>query len=230
MKANQIHSLKWLLCITITLIIHQFISAQYNTKLGYKAGGIDTMGHKNVMVGAHAGEANDGSGNIFIGNQAGQNVTGSTSNLLIITNDTTKNTIYGDLKKQRVAIGTKLFPTDTTYRLAVEGKIIAREYKATQTMPWPDYVFDDKYSLSPLKDVETFILEHNHLPDIPSAEQVNINGIELASFNALLLKKIEELTIYLINQEKSINDMQVEINHLKSQLHIDQKSIKSKSE
>jgi hypothetical protein len=189
---------------------------QYNTNLGYRAGESTTTGAKNVMVGERAGETNNGSGNIFIGSYAGHSDT--TSNTLIIANDSTRHTIYGDLSKQRVAIATTDFPSDTTYRLTVEGKVMAREFKATQIFPWPDYVFDEAYTLMPLDDLSEFINQHKHLPEISPAAEMESNGVELASLNMILLKKIEELTLYLIDQHQTIAVQSDEIESLQKQL------------
>ena len=89
--------------------------------------------------------------------------------------------------------------------LAVGGKIGARggihvvDYGGT----WPDYVFAPAYELRPLQEVEAFILANSHLPEAPSTAQVQANGIEIVAMEALLLKKVEELTLYLIRLEKA---------------------------
>lgn len=188
------------------------VSAQHNTNLGYKAGDATTPNQSNVMVGSRAGETNTGTGNIFIGSQAGQNEAGS--NKLIISNHVTNSTIYGELDNKRIAIATDEFPTDTAYKLAVEGKVIAREFRATQAPGWPDYVFDPSYALMDLQTLEQYIQTHKHLPDIPTAIEVANEGIELAAMNTLLLKKVEELTLYIIAQQKSLYNQDAEISSL----------------
>ena len=116
-----------------------------------------------------------------------------------------------------VRIGTAT-PTE---KLSVNGKIRAKELKV-ETANWPDYVFGSSYSLPDLKETEQFIKENKHLPEIPSAAEVKENGIELGEMNAKLLKKIEELTLYIIEIQKAdeqrdnvINTLQQEINKLK---------------
>jgi len=89
-----------------------------------------------------------------------------------------------------------------TFKLAVEGKIGAREVRVTNTNPWPDYVFDRKYKKLSLSELEKFIQKNDHLPNIPEAKEVKENGIELGVMNAKLLEKIEELTLYLIEIKK----------------------------
>jgi len=97
-----------------------------------------------------------------------------------------------------------------SYRLAVEGKIGAREVNVT-TAAWSDYVFDENYPLQSLGDVENFIKENKHLPSIPSEAEVLKNGQNLGEMNMLLLKKIEELTLYVIESKKEINELRFEL-------------------
>lgn len=86
-------------------------------------------------------------------------------------------------------------------KLSVNGKIRAKEIKVEITN-WPDYVFTESHPVSQISDLEMFIKANHHLPDIPNAEQVQKEGIELGQMNSLLLKKIEELTLYIIEQNK----------------------------
>ena len=81
----------------------------------------------------------------------------------------------------------------------------ARKIKVTQVTPWADYVFNDDYKLQSLPDLELFIKSNKHLPEVPSAEQVEKEGIDLGDNQALLLKKIEELTLYMIEMKKELN-------------------------
>jgi hypothetical protein len=118
-----------------------------------------------------------------------------------------------------VGIGTT---TPGSYRLAVEGKIGAREVNVT-TASWADYVFDEEYELRSLTEVEAYIKINQHLPEVPTEAEVKANGINLAEMNVLLLKKVEELTLYLIDSNKKIEsiilenqDLRKEINKLKS--------------
>lgn len=88
-------------------------------------------------------------------------------------------------------------------KLSVNGNIRAKEIKV-ETANWPDYVFTDAYKLPALADIEKHIKEKGHLPEIQSAVEVEKNGVDLGEMNARLLKKIEELTLYVI-QENKIN-------------------------
>ncbi|MDQ0638349.1 hypothetical protein QF042_001914 [Pedobacter sp. W3I1] len=102
-----------------------------------------------------------------------------------------------------VGIGT-LNPQE---KLSVKGKIRAQEIKVEMT-GWPDFVFEPKYSLMPLRSLESYINENKHLPGIPSAAEVKEQGIELGAMNKKLLQKIEELSLYIIQQDKKITDQQ----------------------
>ncbi len=91
-------------------------------------------------------------------------------------------------------------------KLDVNGNIRSKKLIVTQT-GWSDYVFDSSYQLKPLTDLEQFVKANKHLPDIPSAKQVGKDGIDVGENQALLLKKIEELTLYMIEQQKQITDL-----------------------
>ncbi|MGY3793776.1 hypothetical protein [Aquimarina sp. 433] len=79
---------------------------------------------------------------------------------------------------------------------------------------WPDYVFEDAYELPTLRQVENHIDQKGHLINIPSAAEVEQNGIQLGEMNAKLLEKIEELTLYTIAQEKKLDYQEKEIKRL----------------
>ncbi|TDQ11553.1 hypothetical protein [Pedobacter metabolipauper] len=86
-------------------------------------------------------------------------------------------------------------------KLSVNGKIRAHEIKV-ETANWPDYVFEKTYQLPTLLETQTYIKKYGHLPGIPSAQEVNTDGIDLGEMNARLLQKIEELTLHLIEKEE----------------------------
>lgn len=110
-----------------------------------------------------------------------------------------------------VGIGT----TDPgSFKLAVEGKIGAREVNVMNDSPWPDYVFEESYSLPSLSTLEQFIKKNKRLPDVPSAEHVKARGINLGEINTLLLKKIEELTLHLIEKENQLQALDERIKKL----------------
>jgi len=83
------------------------------------------------------------------------------------------------------------------------------------TNPGPDYVFEPTYNLKPLAEIETYIKENKHLPEVPSAKEMEKNGVQLGEMNMLLLKKVEELTLHLIEQNKEIKELKNEIKEIK---------------
>jgi hypothetical protein len=91
------------------------------------------------------------------------------------------------------------------FRLAVRGRILAEELRVRTG--WADDVFLPSYRLATLTEVEKHIQQHGHLPGIPSAAAVEANGIQVGEMNSLLLRKIEELTLHLIRQQKQIDGL-----------------------
>ncbi|MCG2617744.1 hypothetical protein LZZ85_25810 [Terrimonas sp. NA20] len=104
-----------------------------------------------------------------------------------------------------VGIGT----TTPTYKLSVNGDIGAKKVKVTQS-GWADHVFEKDYTLPTLAEVEQFIQQHKHLPGIPSAKEVEKNGVDLGDTQVLLLQKIEELTLYTIQLQKQVEELRKE--------------------
>ena len=119
--------------------------------------------------------------------------------------DTVWNTSGSDIDYTagNVGIGTV---AQTSYRLAVDGKIHTKEVKVDLT-GWADYVFTKEYELPTLEEVQKHISEKGHLPNVPSAKEVQANGIELGEMNKLLLEKIEELTLYVIELNNEIETL-----------------------
>ncbi|OXA91091.1 tail fiber protein [Flavobacterium hercynium] len=100
--------------------------------------------------------------------------------------------------------------------LTVKGKIHTKEVRVDLGFTPPDYVFESDYQLKSLHEVENYIKENKHLPEIPSAKEIEKNGLMLAEMNMSLLKKIEELTLYSIDQNKKIDAQAKEIETLKN--------------
>ncbi len=98
--------------------------------------------------------------------------------------------------------------------LAVNGTITAKKLQLSPT-GWPDYVFDGSYKLMPLHDLDQYIVRHKHLPGVIPADEAASKGIEVGETQAVLLKKIEELTLYTIDQDKQLREMRQELNELK---------------
>ena len=110
-------------------------------------------------------------------------------------------------------------------KLSVNGTIISTEIKVLADISqYPDFVFSDKYKLRSLKEVENYIEENNHLPDIPTADDVT-EGIALGEMNTRLLQKIEELTLYVIEQSKKTEQQNNIIGELKRLVELQNKKI-----
>ena len=105
-----------------------------------------------------------------------------------------------------VGIGT----TIPDAKLTVNGDIHAREVRVDLTVPGPDYVFEEEYDLPTLESLQSYISANKHLPGVPSARDMEEYGIDLGIMNMLLLKKVEELTLYTLEQEKKINQLEKE--------------------
>ncbi len=112
-----------------------------------------------------------------------------------------------------VGIGTPLSSNPYGYTLAVNGKIGAKDLRIeNNSTTWPDYVFNEEYQLDALSDISRYIKEYGHLKDVPTAKQVEEEGYSQAHLNTVLLKKIEELTLYLIQQDEKIRELESIIN------------------
>lgn len=104
----------------------------------------------------------------------------------------------------KVAIGTV---DPRGFKLAVAGKAVAEEVVVQLQTNWPDYVFENGYHLPSLLELEEFIVENKHLPEVPTANDVKRNGLSLGDMNAVLLKKVEELTLHMIELSKENEEL-----------------------
>ncbi|MCB2219863.1 MAG: hypothetical protein KQI35_05650 [Bacteroidetes bacterium] len=162
----------------------------------------------------------EGGGNGFVINSNAGG--GSWADIYFQTNGTTKMFIESS---GNVGIGT----TDLAagYKLSVDGKVACEEVMVEYSDNWPDYVFSSEYNLLNLIDLEKQIKKYNHLPGIPSAKEIEENGLHLAEMQKLVLQKVEELTLYTIEQGKLINDLQEELKTLKKENQSLRKVLKS---
>lgn len=103
----------------------------------------------------------------------------------------------------RVGIGT----TDPQSELSVNGKILAKEVEVTLE-GWSDFVFEKDYNLMSIKELELYIDQNKHLPDVPNEDEVKENGVNLGNMDKVLLQKIEELTLYIIQLENRIAEIE----------------------
>ncbi len=105
-----------------------------------------------------------------------------------------------------------------SFKLAVNGKTWTTEVQVAVSKP-PDYVFEPTYHLSPLDSIKTYIDKNKHLPEVPSAKEMEKNGVNLGEMNMLLLKKIEELTLYVIELKKENAEEKEEIKRIKIEVN-----------
>lgn len=207
-----------------------------NIFIGDYTGANNNSGVGNVFLGTDAGQENDGSNNTYVGHGAGLDTSGSNNvfighgaggieqgnNKLFIDNtDTTKPLIWGDFALDQLKFNAKVgigynfgnFPTTagsvnvSAYNLFVKGGILTEEVRVMLQTDWADYVFAKEYQLPTLSDVEDFITTNGHLPNVPSANQIKEEGIALGEMAKIQQEKIEELTLYIIEQNK-INEKQ----------------------
>jgi len=119
----------------------------------------------------------------------------------------TGNVLFNNNGAVGIGTGSMSLPGENV-KLAVGGKILCEELEIAMTNAWPDYVFNNDYILSPLSEVEMFIKANKHLPGMPSAKEVESKGLSVGEMNRLMMEKIEELTLYVIELEKKINDLE----------------------
>ena len=109
------------------------------------------------------------------------------------------------LQDGNVGIGT----TTPDHKLTVDGTVKCEEVRVEVfTGTGPDYVFEKDYNLTPLSELEKYITQNKHLPEVPSAKEMEANGLNLKEMNLLLLKKVEELTLHLIEKDKEVQHLQ----------------------
>jgi hypothetical protein len=104
---------------------------------------------------------------------------------------------------------------DNACAVFVNGELTANQVRVN-TGFWWDKVFNPGYPLMPLAELGDFIAKNRHLPEIPNEAEVLDKGVELGEMNGLLLKKIEELTLYLLEQDRKINSLQAELQQIKN--------------
>jgi hypothetical protein len=126
-----------------------------------------------------------------------------------------KNGNYAYYSLGNVGIGT----ANPSQPLTVKGKILATEVEVVSSIA-SDFVFETEYKLMPLTELELFLKQNKHLPGIPSASEFKSQGQNLGQMDDLLLRKIEELTLYIINQNGLIEKQNKEINDLNKEVRL----------
>ncbi|EHQ24327.1 hypothetical protein [Mucilaginibacter paludis] len=175
---------------------------KFNTALTLIKNG-DTYGvDKPVLTLRHSGHGNNAfvnpltdSGIIKIqgfSTQMANKAINSNENFFVFTNGT-------------VGVNTAYVPSG--YNLAINGKAIAASFTVQLKSAWPDYVFKPSYPLMPLSVLKSYIDQNHHLPEVPSAAEVRNDGLNLGEMNKVLIKKVEELTLYLIEKDNEMQQM-----------------------
>ncbi len=190
------------------------ISGQYNVAIGYLAGR-DAVGGSNLFLGYQAGLTEIGSNKLYISNNGSVNplIKGDFSaSTLKVNSKTTGFLAVGDFD------AVAPMPTPVGYRLIVQDGILTEKVKValrTSATDWADYVFAKDYKLMPLESVEQFTKVNNHLPNVPSADEMVKSGLDVAQTSKMFMEKIEELTLYMIEMNKEIKALKAENAKLK---------------
>lgn len=195
-------------------------TAQYNVFLGVSSGFRITSGDKNTFLGTSTGNnTKTGNGNVYIGYNAGYY--GDLSDKLIIdtkttTTDTNSPLIYGDFAQHYVGIAidpTQDIVNTNLYGLYVGKGILAEKVRIATpgTTDWSDYVFEADYDLNTIEEVEQFVKENKHLPNVPSAAEVNEKGVDVVEMDATLLRQIEELWLHVIELKKYVTELEAQL-------------------
>ena len=146
------------------------------------------------------------------------NVNTNGTKALVVNNTVSNKFIFIVRGNGATQIGEKMATNKhTDAMLSVYGKVVARSFYVTiDPALWADYVFEPNYKLKSLTEVEQFYKKHKHLPDVPSATEISNADLNLAEMQALSMRKIEELTLYIVELQKQLNAMKTKIEHLEN--------------
>lgn len=210
----------WIVCSSLPTFSHSTVSISDAGSFGL---GTSTPSYKLDVVGSvglGSQSVNANTTKLFLKNplgktwaiSSGANAVTESSFSIYNWTDNQTSPFFHIAVNGNIGIGT-ISPDE---KLTVKGKIHTQEVRVDMAGPLvPDYVFGNDYKLKSLLEVEEFIKENKHLPEIPSAREIEKNGLMLAEMNMNLLKKIEELTLYSIEQNKKIESQATEIESLK---------------
>lgn len=204
----------WNPCLTLIMpnnpTINQFtgmIHSYHNSPSGANTG-LLAMGFNGTDgVIELVGSGDNATTNLLINNGCGKNVfmcTGVTGGKIVMCSPT----------QGTVGIGDEYVPAG--YKLGVNGKIICEEVNVKLRANWPDYVFDKKHKLMSIEELQDFTKKEKHLPDMPTASEVEKGGINVSDMITKLLKTQEELTLYIIEQNKKIIEQNKRIEALEN--------------
>jgi hypothetical protein len=222
--------------LTVNGDIRVYESQSYRASLGAAWGGVN-IGYGTGFLGFNLARNNHSDGNWTYfsdgSNNGGQVIYGNIFGDLLFSCRATSGNSSGQITDAQVVsnirmriqndgkviIGTNGLATPGNYRLYVEAGILTERVKVAikTTTDWSDRIFDKKYKLMPLDSLENYVTTNKHLPEIPSAEEVVKEGVDLGEMNSKLLGKIEQLTLYIIDLNKKIDQQKKEIEKLKKQ-------------
>lgn len=149
------------------------------------------------------------------------NISAANTNSAIVVNNGNKD-VFRVLKNGETYIGEKKVLSTNTHAnaiLQVGGKITCQELVVLDPVKWADFVFEKNYKLMPLEEVEKFYKTNKHLKDVPGEKEVKENGISSANMDAILLQKIEELTLYTVELNKQVQLLKKESELLKKSIN-----------
>lgn len=187
--------------------IYSTTAASSNTWAGYFNGKVQLVGGQDASL------SNDGY--LQIGSKTGLNVLYD-NNEILARNNGSVATLTMQNEGGAVSIGGG---TAAGYILTVDGKIMGEELKIQTSSAWPDYVFADDYDLKTIEEYEAAIKSENHLPGIPSAAEVESEGLMVGDMQKRQMEKIEELALYVIQLNKRLNQVEAENENLKSEIN-----------
>lgn len=182
-----------------------YLNGSAKATIGINSGGdlnLSTISGNAIFVSPNGASAvlnpNNG-GNVILSPSGGGNISMST-------------TSGGDIQMNPngiVTIGSGVSTTAAAgYKLAIRGKVVCEELRVKLYGNWPDYVFQNSYKLMPLPALQSFVQKNGHLPNVPSAAEVKRDGIAVGEMNKKLMEKVEELTLYILQLEARIKNLE----------------------
>lgn len=112
--------------------------------------------------------------------------------------------LYYDAKEVFIGLDPSTYANTLDYKLLVKGKVLCEEVRVQLRSDWPDYVFLPDYQLMKLEDLANYIEDYHHFPGVPSAGTIAKNGIDSGEMDKVLLEKIEELSLYILQLEQRL--------------------------
>lgn len=122
-------------------------------------------------------------------------------------------TTYMSLEQGKLCIGAKRSVAHPNAMLSVDGKIVCKDLYVTASSDWPDFVFEKNYKLAKLSEVRAYYEANKHLPNVPTASEIEEKGINMSEMSAIQMQKIEELTLYIIQLKDEIESLKTQLRH-----------------